>query len=66
MMRKFYDTSTDDNRLCEICWANKLPYDPQEVTMDSWWYEINTHCIELRKNRVARENKNTQLKKTYF
>lgn len=63
-MRKFYDVSTDDNRLCEICWANAEPINYDAVTMDIYW--INTHCIELRRNRVARENKNIQPKQIYF
>lgn len=64
-MRKFYDVSNDDNRLFEICWANEEPRNPTGyVTMD--WYEINTHCIDLRRNREAREHKNVKPKETSF
>lgn len=51
------------NELCEICVANKPPYDGMAI-FDIYW--INTHCIELIRNRKSRENKNTQPKKTIF
>lgn len=48
---------------CEICWANNDP-DYGLCTMEI--YIIDTHCIELRRNRKAREHKNTQPKCTVF
>ena len=53
----------DDNELCEICWANQEPMDAYN-TMDI--YFINTHCIELRRNRKARKHKNILPKITVF
>ena len=53
----------DDNKRCEICWANQEPMDAYN-TMDI--YFINTHCIELRRNRKARKHKNILPKITVF
>ena len=55
------DNYYDDNDLCEICYANNEP-DYSICTFDILF--INTHCIELRRNRLARKNKNTQPKVT--
>lgn len=63
-MRKFYDTSNEENRDCEICWANTEPIDHSLPTSDVYW--INTHCTELRRNREARENKKIKAKETVF
>jgi hypothetical protein len=52
------------NHLCEICWANQDPPDRSGISID--WLEINTHCIELRRNRIARKNKNVKPKQTDF
>jgi hypothetical protein len=52
-----------NNDLCEICWANQYPYDDLP-TFDIYW--INTHCIELRRNREARKHKNYEPKETVF
>jgi len=51
------------NSLCEICIANKA-----EPISDNtgWYYWINQHCIDLRRNREARENKNYKPKTTVF
>ncbi len=51
------------NDLCEICIANAPEYD-RLPTMDI--YFINNHCIELRRNREAREQKNYKPKQTVF
>lgn len=53
----------DDNDLCEICWAHQEE-DTSCVTFDVYW--INTHCIDLRRNREAREHKNIKPKETVF
>lgn len=51
-----------DNELCEICWAYE---EPEKIcTFDVYW--INHHCIELRRNREARNNKNTIPRETVF
>lgn len=53
----------DDNRLCEIC----LIYQEEDrgyITIDAYW--INTHCIELRRNRESRKHKNVKPKTTVF
>jgi hypothetical protein len=52
-----------ENNLCEICEAYREPSNGQ-ITMDVYW--INTHCIELRRNREARQHKNFQPKSTVF
>lgn len=53
----------ENNDLCEICIANgQLPL-PDNT---GWYYWINTHCIELRRNRKARENKNVISKESVF
>ncbi len=56
-MLDFYE----GNELCEICLANPLDYD---VTYDVYW--LNTHCMELRRNRSARENKKVEPINTVF
>lgn len=62
MLMNSYDWYGQNN-LCEICRAHwELDY--SEVTMDI--YLINTHCIELRRNREARKHKNTKPKGTVF
>ena len=53
----------ENNDLCEICYANDEP-DYSYCTIDIYW--VNTHCIELRKNRKARENKNIKPMCTVF
>lgn len=53
----------DNNELCEICWANN-EIDYSLHTWDLYW--INTHCIELRRNRKARKNKKIKPKFTVF
>mgnify|MGYP001616148594 CR=1 FL=1 len=51
-----------NNDLCEICIANReINYG---ITFDIYW--INTHCIELRRNRIARENKKYKVLNTVF
>ena len=45
------------NNLCEICYAHGET-DYSKATMDL--YMINTHCIELRRNRESRKNKNAK------
>lgn len=62
-MLKFYETSTDENSECDICFANN-EFDYSVAVMDIWI--INTHCIELRRNREARKNKNIKPKKSVF
>ena len=52
-----------NNELCEICKAN-YELDFSRVTFDIYW--INTHCIDLRRNREARKNKKTKPKETVF
>lgn len=54
----------EDNSLCEICISNRCFDDYRTVTFDLYW--INTHCIELRQNRKARENKNFEPTNTVF
>lgn len=57
----------DENDLCEICIANTPPpkHDGSATfNIDVYW--INTHCIELRRNREARENKNVKPLTTVF
>lgn len=51
---------SEDNSLCEICVANPIT----DAWVDIYW--INTHCIELRKNRISREKKNIYPEKTFF
>lgn len=58
---KMDDDFYQNNDECEICLANK---DYSGITHDIYW--INTHCIELRRNRKARENKNVVPKNTVF
>ena len=62
MLRNIIPTY-EDNELCEICQAHWEP-DYSQVTFDI--YCINTHCIELRRNREARKHKNTKPKQTVF
>ncbi len=53
----------EDNSLCEICLSNsEVPFPDNE----GWYYWINQHCIDLRRNKEARENKNYKPKKTVF
>lgn len=52
-----------DNELCEICKEYWRP-SRGEITMDVYW--INTHCIDLRRNREARKHKNIKPKITVF
>jgi len=56
----------EDNQLCEICLAHQKPtiIDYNIPTFDIYW--INTHCIELRKNREARKNKNIKPSNSVF
>lgn len=52
-----------DNSPCEICLSNW-------IDIDSRWerdfYVVHTHCIDLRRNREARENKNYKPTNTVF
>lgn len=59
-----YSNDYSDNELCEICWANNERIYNGFSVFD--FYEINTHCIELRRNREARKHKNIQPSKTVF
>ena len=55
--------SYEDNSLCEICISNgEMPLPCGQ----GWYYWINTHCIELRRNRESREHKNYKPTKTVF
>ena len=47
----------EDNSLCEICLANENESLPTPDNL-GWYYWINKHCIDLRRNREAREHKN--------
>jgi len=53
----------DDNSLCEICYAHYIP-DNSMASLDLYW--INQHCIDLRRNRETRKNKNYKPTKTVF
>lgn len=53
----------EDNSLCEICIANGDIPSPSNT---GWYYWINQHCIDLRRNREARKNKNYKPTKTVF
>lgn len=53
----------ENNNLCEICYENQEPND-SNCTFDICW--INTHCIELRRNRESRKNKNAKPTYTEF
>ena len=48
---------------CEICMAHRT-LDEGFYTFDVYIY--NPHCRELRRNRIARENKNTKPTTTVF
>ena len=53
----------EDNSLCEICIENpQLPI----VRDNGYYYWINQHCIDLRRNRESREHKNYKPIKTVF
>ncbi len=56
----------EDNTLCEICQTNGDVSAPNIRQPTGWYYWINTHCIELRRNREARDNKNYNVKLTVF
>jgi len=52
-----------DNSFCEICLANPISENPFLISELYW---INTHCIELRRNREVRKNKKINPKTTVF
>ena len=53
----------EDNSLCEICFVHQE--DTSDLpTFDIYW--INHHCINLRRNREARKNKNYKPTNTVF
>ena len=58
------DMYYQDNDLCEICYANEPRPEYNNCNFDYYW--INTHCIELRRNRESRDNKNVKTKETVF
>lgn len=53
----------EDNSLCEICVANENVPLPDKT---GWFYWINQHCIDLRRNREARKHKNYKPTLTVF
>lgn len=53
----------NDNSLCEICISN---WSDLDELWHKHYYIFNTHCIDLRRNREARENKNYQPTNTVF
>lgn len=54
----------NDNSLCEICENDPAPIpNPDNL---GWYYWLNIHCIELRRNRDAREKKNYYPTNTVF
>ncbi len=55
--------SYEDNDLCEICQVHESLFPPDPL---GWYYWINQHCIDLRRNRMARNNKNVKVKETVF
>ncbi len=64
MIRHEYDEILDSNELCEICQAYPDPDPFPYLIVD--YYLINTHCLELRRNREARNHKNIHPKETVF
>jgi len=54
---------TDDNSFCEICLVHESIFPKDNC---DWYYWINQHCIDLRRNREARENKNYKPEMTVF
>ena len=53
----------EDNSLCEICFVHQEDISDLP-TFDIYW--INHHCINLRRNREARKNKNYKPTNTVF
>jgi hypothetical protein len=56
--------SHENNSLCELCELCENSFVPMPCLGGVYW--VNQHCIDLRRNREARESKNYKPTKTVF